>query len=76
MKKFLAILTVVVFFAAISLPAYSSDSNTAEISLVNDEKPKKEAAKKDKNKSDCKTAEKKSDCTTKKEKSCDDKDKK
>jgi uncharacterized protein YxeA len=82
MKKLLSILSIVVFFIAISVPAYSSiDSNTTIVQVV-DEEPKKEeatkeAAKKDKKKSaDCQAKAEKSGCDAKKEKSCGDKGKK
>ncbi len=81
MKKLLSILTVVVFFLAVSVPVYSADVNSPVVVNVDEEKPKtaekdKDAkkAKKDKQKSaDCQTKEKKSDCSSKKSKSCGDK---
>lgn len=84
MKKVLSILTVVVFFIAVSAPVYSADSNTPVVVNVDEEKPKtaeakketKKEAKKDKQKSaDCQTKAKKSDCSSKKSKSCGDKGK-
>lgn len=83
MKKVLSIVTVVVFFLAVSAPVYSADVISPEVVNVDEEKPKtaekdKDAkkAKKDKQKSaDCQTKEKKSDCSSKKSKSCGDKGK-
>jgi len=80
MKKVLSILTVVVFFLAVSAPVYSADVTSPVIVNVDDEKPKtaesKKEAKSEKTKSgDCQTKEKKSDCSSKKSKSCGDKGK-
>ena len=83
MKKLLAILTVFVFFLAVSAPVYSADANSPIVVNVDEEKPKaaekeKEAKKAKKNKqksADCQAKEKKSDCSTKKSKSCGDKGK-
>ncbi|MFW5820634.1 MAG: hypothetical protein ACOCWA_05050 [Bacteroidota bacterium] len=80
MKKVLSILTVVVFFLAVSAPVYSADVTSPEIVNVDDEKPKsaenKNEAKSEKTKSgDCQAKEKKSDCSSKKSKSCGDKGK-
>jgi uncharacterized protein YxeA len=85
MKKVLSILTVVVFFFAVSAPVYAVDNTSTVIVNVDDEKPKtaeaKEDSKKDKKKSsDCSSeakkseAKKSSDCSSKKKsKSCGDK---
>ncbi|MFW5645531.1 MAG: hypothetical protein ACOCZL_06425 [Bacteroidota bacterium] len=80
MKKLLAIVTVVVFFIAVSAPVYSTDVKSPVVVNVDEEKPKtaenKKEAKKDKQKAaDCQTKEKKSDCSTKKSKTCGDKGK-
>ncbi len=77
MKKVLSILTVVVFFIAVSAPVYSADLNNPVIVTVDDEKPKtsesKKETKKDKKSADCQTKAEKSDCQTKKSKNCGDK---
>lgn len=76
MKKLLAILTVLVFFVAISAPVYAASENKNVIVNVDEEKPKKaEKSKEEKKSSDCQSTAKKSGCESKKSKSCGDKGK-
>lgn len=81
MKKVLAILTVLVFFVAVSAPVYSATESTNAITIVKGDEPKKEEAKKaDTNKeeksADCQAKAEKKSKEAKKEKTCGDKGKK